>query len=219
MKAGQAILARTLREDVYSVRVCGHEYAAFPEVFPAHHFPSTRFFTENLTVAAGEEVLEIGSGMGVTAIELALRGAARVVATDISEAAVRNTRCNAEKLGVGAIVEARHGDLFGPVLAPERFDLIYWNIPFVYVPDSFEPALPERSLFDPGYRQTSRFLQQAGAFLKPGGRLSFGFADFGEVDQVEALLAQHSYRWSVVAELPVWEGRPVVYLLYAATLP
>ncbi|GDX82720.1 hypothetical protein LBMAG42_45310 [Deltaproteobacteria bacterium] len=77
-------------------------------------------------VRPGERWLEIGTGSGVVACALA-RAEARVTASDIDPAAVRNARLNAALTGV--MVDVREGDLFAPV-AGERFDVVVANLPF-----------------------------------------------------------------------------------------
>lgn len=74
--------------------------------------------------------LDLGTGCGVVAMHLALRGP--VVATDISERALRLARANAGLNRVTGI-EFRRGDLFEPV-AGEAFELILSNPPFVVTP-------------------------------------------------------------------------------------
>lgn len=74
--------------------------------------------------------LDLGTGCGIVALHLALRG--EVVATDISERALAFARANAYLNGAEGI-EFRHGDLFEPV-AGGRFDLILSNPPFVISP-------------------------------------------------------------------------------------
>jgi methylase of polypeptide subunit release factors len=77
--------------------------------------------------------LDIGTGTGIQAL-LAARHAERVVATDVSERALRFARVNAALNGIDN-VEWRQGDLFEPV-ANERFGLIVSNPPFVISPDT-----------------------------------------------------------------------------------
>ncbi len=77
-------------------------------------------------VRPGERWLELGTGSGVVACALA-RAGALVVATDIDDNAARNTRFNAELLGLQ--LDVRVGDLYAPV-AGERFDGIVANLPF-----------------------------------------------------------------------------------------
>ncbi len=76
---------------------------------------------------AGLDVLDLGTGSGVCALAAA-RHARRVVAVDISQAAVRCARLNASDNQLQ--VDIRHGDLFEPVTG-ERFDLVLFNPPFL----------------------------------------------------------------------------------------
>jgi methylase of polypeptide subunit release factors len=77
--------------------------------------------------------LDLGTGCGSQAL-LAARHADRVVATDVTERALRVARLNLELNDVSN-VELREGSLFAPV-AGERFDLIVSNPPFVVSPDT-----------------------------------------------------------------------------------
>lgn len=81
--------------------------------------------------AAECRVLDLCTGSGAIAIALAKElPAARVIATDVSAAAVAIARKNAERNGVAERVEIREGDLFAPV-GGERFDLIVANPPYI----------------------------------------------------------------------------------------
>jgi len=89
--------------------------------------------------------LDLGTGCGVIALHLR-RFARRVVATDVSERALRFAELNARLNGVEGI-ETRLGSLFGPVEG-ERFDLIASNPPFVITPR--EPGVPAFEYRDGG---------------------------------------------------------------------
>jgi len=91
-------------------------------------------------LAAGARVLDLCTGSGVLAIAAAMDGATEVTAVDISRRAVLAVRLNARLNGVS--VEARRGDLFGP-LGDRRFDLIMSNPP--YLPGDIG-QLPQRGL-------------------------------------------------------------------------
>ena len=94
--------------------------------------------TETLVTAALERlpdaeaelrVLDVGTGSGAVALALATeRPKARVVATDLSAAALAVAGRNAERLGLADRVAFAEGDLFEP-LAGERFDLVISNPP------------------------------------------------------------------------------------------
>ena len=77
-------------------------------------------------------VLDLGTGCGIVALHLALRGT-QVVATDISERALSLGRLNARLNGLADRIEFRAGSLFEPV-AGEEFALIASNPPFVITP-------------------------------------------------------------------------------------
>lgn len=76
-------------------------------------------------------VLDLGTGCGIQAMHASRHGH-RVVATDISQRALRFARLNAALNGINNI-EFRLGSLFEPVAA-ERFDQIVANPPFVITP-------------------------------------------------------------------------------------
>jgi release factor glutamine methyltransferase len=83
--------------------------------------------------AAPCRVLDLCTGSGVIAVALARElPNARVVATDISDAAVGLARRNAERNAVADRVDVRAGDLFAPIgPQDERFDLITANPPYI----------------------------------------------------------------------------------------
>jgi release factor glutamine methyltransferase len=78
----------------------------------------------------GGAALDLCTGSGCIAVTLALaRPGARVVATELSPDALALARENAATLS--APVEFREGDLYGPLPAGERFDVIVANPPYV----------------------------------------------------------------------------------------
>jgi len=78
-----------------------------------------------------DNTLDLGCGCGIHAL-FAAKHSERVVATDISEAAVRYTEFNAALNDISN-VECLAGDLFEPVKG-RKFDLIVSNPPFVIGP-------------------------------------------------------------------------------------
>ncbi len=76
-------------------------------------------------------VLDLCTGSGAIAVALAKElPAARIVATDVSPAAVAIAKRNAERNGFADRVEVREGNLWEPV-AGETFDLIVSNPPYI----------------------------------------------------------------------------------------
>jgi len=123
--------------DLLVIRPAWHETAGRPDgldvaIEPGGSFglgdhPTTRAVAAVVDDLArpSQHVLDVGCGSGVLAIVAAMRGAARVVAIDIAEAAREATEDNALRNGVADVVEASTtalGDIDG------RFDLVLANI-------------------------------------------------------------------------------------------
>lgn len=181
--------------------VCdGRSFEVHAGVFPPTHFQSTGIFTRHLPYRRGGSFLEIGCGAGVTSVMAALSGCARVVAADISAAAVRNTQANVLLHGVADRVSARHGDLFDVLQPGERFDQIFWNSNFVFVPEDYVFEKPILQAFcDAGYLAHRRFLHEASQYLTPDGQLLIGFSSLGDERALTDMLAEHDYSSTIVA--------------------
>ena len=128
-------------------------------------------------------VLELGTGSACLATSLAkLLPGSRVVATDISPGALAVAGRNVARHGVGERVPLGEGDLFEPVegLAAGRpFDLIVSNPPYIPTQEiagmgrhvaEHEPYLALDGGAD-GLDPHKRILEEAAAFLAPGGRI------------------------------------------------
>lgn len=158
-------------------------------------------FCRHLSVRAGEGVLEIGTGIGLAAV-MAARAGARVIATDVVEAAVRCARENAVLNGVADRIDVRLGDGYEPV-AGLSFDLICTSPPQM-------PTPPERERTDAaaaadnggpdGWRLLDRVIAGAPAHLRPGGRLVFTLFGFLGVKSALARLANAGFEPSVLAQ-------------------
>lgn len=124
------------------------------------------------------DALDVGTGSGAIALALATeRPGARVVATDLSAAALRVARANAEALGLSGRVELLEGDAFEPV-AGRRFDLVVSNPPYLALAEraSLAPELahePALALFagEDGAAVLRRLVAAAPGVLAPGGSL------------------------------------------------
>jgi release factor glutamine methyltransferase len=155
--------------------------------------------TETLVAAALEllpareaelRLLDLGTGSGAVALALAReRPKARVLATDVSPAALRLAARNAEALGLTDRVRLVEGDLYAPV-AGERFDGIVSNPPYLAESEAagLAPELrhePRAALFagEDGLAVLRRIVVGAPAHLAPGGVFAVEIAP----DQVEAV--------------------------------
>lgn len=114
--------------------------------------------------------LDLGTGCGVVALHLALRGG-RVIATDISERALMLAAANAQLNGLDHAIEFRQGSLFEPV-ATERFDLILSNPPFVITPRAGDgPVYEYRDGGLVGDALAAAVVEHGPAQLVPGGTM------------------------------------------------
>jgi predicted nicotinamide N-methyase len=95
-----------------------------------------RYILDNPAAVAGAQVLDLGSGSGLTAIAAMRAGAARVLAADIDALALTAIALNAAANAV--TVEVTRDDLLAG--APDRFDIVLVGDLF------YERALAERVL-------------------------------------------------------------------------
>jgi release factor glutamine methyltransferase len=158
----------------------GHRFAVDARVLVPR--PETEHVLEAALAALpapweGRAALDLGTGSGVLAITLALgRPGARVTAVDLSPDALAVARANAAALA--ASVEFLQGDLFAPVPAGARFDVVVSNPP--YVPTGELAGLAREVRREPrlaldggpdGLAVLRRLVAAAPAFLVPGGTL------------------------------------------------
>jgi release factor glutamine methyltransferase len=125
-------------------------------------------------------VLDLCTGSGAIALSLAAElPQLRVVATDISEAALAVAVRNAAELGVTERVELRAGDLYAALPAGERFAMITANPPYVGAHElptlaadvrDFEPQLALDAGSDPLVFYT-RIASEAAQHMLPGASL------------------------------------------------
>lgn len=205
-------------KEPYEVVVVGKKFIVYPNVFSPKYFKDTEIFTEQLPVAEGEEILEIGPGTGVISITAALKGAKKVVAAEINPVAVRNTQANIELHGLQERVEVRESDVYSAVKADEKFDTIFWNTPFGLVKNEKLTDL-EKSVYDLGYEATERFVKEAHRYLKPGGRLLIGFSStLGKLDLVKKFANEAGFNIKLLSSTDSDEVHPVKFEIFEARL-
>lgn len=143
-------------------------------------------------VDRGDRVLEVGTGSGYVAVELAVDTGATVVASDLNPHACSVTRERARDSGVS--VATVRGDLLAP-FDGRSFDVVLFNPP--YLPDAVPPdadtaPVPDtedwlsvavsggesgRAVIDP-------FLDDVGGVLCPGGVVFLLVSSLTGVDTV-----------------------------------
>ena len=201
MWSSRVLLQRNLEATTpYVVEFGGLPFVVNPNVFSPAVFNDTFFFAANMPFRAGERFLEVGSGTGLIAALAAIKGASFVVAVDVNPGAVRNTRENLAAHGLGAVSSVREGDVFSPLGSDERFDTIWWNVPFMHC-DKEDLTMLEKALYDPGYEALERYLAGAKQHLRPDGHVLIGFSDtHGHMEVLEALAARYGWTLRVLAK-------------------
>lgn len=150
--------------------------------------PETELLVERaiefLRKRSGEQfVCDLCTGCGCVAIAIARNYAnCRIVATDISDAALEVAERNVIKHGLPNRVKLLKGDLFEPIipgLGPAKFDLIVANPPYVSEPE-YEKLAKNVKDFEPkqaliagndGLDVIKRIIVDSSRFLKPAGAL------------------------------------------------
>jgi release factor glutamine methyltransferase len=172
----------------------GRRWTLLADVFSPAITPVTAVFTSWLPFPT-TSFLEMGCGAGVTAVSAALAGCLAVTAVDITDAAVANTRLNAERHGVADRVRVVRSDMFAELSDDYRYDLVFWNSNFVEAPPDFENSSPlHHAMFDPAYRAHRAFAQDGPRHLTPGGRLLLGFSNLGSGAHLERICAEAGLR-------------------------
>jgi release factor glutamine methyltransferase len=163
--------------------------------------PETEVLVESalqlIPAQAPVRVLDLGTGSGAIALAIATeRTQARIVATDVSPAALAVARDNARWLGLDAI-DWREGSWFDPV-AHEHFDFILSNPPYIAAADPALAALgaEPRGALTPGPTGLEAFeliVATAVHHLSDGGWLVLEHGS-GQGPQLAALLALQRFQ-------------------------
>jgi len=156
---------------------------------------------ENLTVKAGDLVLDVGTGCGFIAVLTAKR-ARKVVAVDVNPFAVQCTRQNASLNNVADKIEVRQGDLFGPIKQKERFDVILFNAPYLPSEEWEEQDLASKAWAGGsiGRKVIDRFIREAPKYLKKNGRILLVQSTLSDVEQSLRMFFETGLDAKVIAQ-------------------
>jgi SAM-dependent methyltransferase len=213
LSAQKDLLERNkLIKDLYTFNVLGEYFVGFPHVFSPKECCEDGFFVEQIPINQGDTVLEIGAGTVFFPVFAVLKGATKVIATDISQYAVDNIAENARLHRMESKIEAIQSDIFDALPNSLKFDLIYWNIPFTPTKES-DLTLLDFIVFDPENKFLDRYLSEGGKFLKPSGRLFLAYSStHGDVSKMKEIAEK--YRWSVELLAQVGNEDTIILELY-----
>jgi release factor glutamine methyltransferase len=167
----------------------GREFRVTPDVLIPR--PETEHLIEAALAHANAAgmILDIGTGSGAISVTLALETKARVLATDVSPAALRIAQQNARALNAQVALVAC--DL-GAAFADRSFDLVVSNPPYIAgraraaLPPEVSDHEPALALFggDDGLAIYRRLIPEAARLLRPGGWLMMELGDAAAVREM-----------------------------------
>lgn len=217
----RTFLQQSKREGWQTTEVAGKKFTVHPAVFNSGSFASTTWFATEITkhIEAQGDFCEVGCGAGIESCVVALACPdIAVVSTDINPFASENTRLNAEALGVGDRITVVTGDVLDGIANDQKFDAIFWALPFGFLDPGSRISLEEMQVFDPGYRAIRKFFIDAKNFLRPHGQLLVGFSpDLGNSELLQDLAEQAGLTLEILAETEIQEKETLTFQLIKGT--
>jgi release factor glutamine methyltransferase len=172
-KQAKRLAERHQARESFEVQLCGLNIIVEPGVYQTSE--DSELMIESVVINKNEHFLEIGCGTGVISIAIAQQ-AAHGIGVDVNERAIVNSKRNAKVHGAHN-VEFFTSNMFENVSG--TFDVIICNPP--YTRHAAKDHI-DRMFWDPDDEMKKTFFKEAANYLKPGGRLYFGWADFADID-------------------------------------
>jgi release factor glutamine methyltransferase len=165
-------------------------------------------FAENLEVAEGGQVLDVGTGCGMLGI-LAAKKAGGVVAVDLNPYAIRCAKENSLLNGVRGKIDFVQTSLFTALKPNAIFDLILFNAPYLPSEDCETASWIGRAWAGGanGREVVDRFILEAPRHLKPHGRVLLMQSTLTGVEETLKKFSEQNLKATVKAEqkLPFFE--------------
>jgi len=175
----------------------GIDFLVFPHVSPSHQFRSTGILLKSIKqLVEGKRVCDMGCGAGIVGLYALQHGAKTVVQIDINIHAVANAREN-NLLSEYTTnqVTTHHSNCFDDI-PKQTFDVIVFNIPYHSDMVKIEDPL-KYAFYDPGFRSTIKFLNQAKNFSHSGTEIIISFSNKGDVTTLEDIFTKTKYKWEL----------------------
>ncbi|HST20001.1 MAG TPA: peptide chain release factor N(5)-glutamine methyltransferase [Blastocatellia bacterium] len=185
--------------------------------------PETEFLVEQVIKLSGEShliaplIVDVGTGSGCIAVAIATsRPNAKIIATDVSTAALAVAQKNAERNSVGQRIEFLEGNLLEPLFGRGlelSVDILASNPPYV---EEGRPELVQREVHDwephtalfggaDGLNFYRRLLADGLKYVKPGGYLVCEIG-YTQLDVISDMIAGPS--WELIEAISDLQGIP-----------
>src|ERR1035437_3154961 len=181
---------RLLNHKPYDLVINGEKIAVNEGVFAPDSAisNSTKIVLDNLPNLKGKEILDMGTGTGIIAIICSKKGAQKVIATDVSEKAIKNAQENIKVKNIENIILVR-SDLYQNVAG--KFDYIFANL----------PVLDEIwNMNEKMISITERFLTDSGQHLKPFGKVFLSWFSVSPIEEIQEIATKLNYRYELIIE-------------------
>ncbi|MFW9943604.1 MAG: HemK2/MTQ2 family protein methyltransferase [Candidatus Sifarchaeia archaeon] len=169
----------------------GIELVTDSEVYPPSE--DTYLLLDAIEIGPSDTFLEIGCGSGLLSVAAA-RIAQKVVATDISLRAMRNTQENLVRNALDHRCSVIQSDLLSALDPKSKFSVIAFNPP--YLPKDEHTTDMDRVLVGGkvGVEITERFLREVRGYLQSQGSVYVVASSLADVERVEAAMLKNGLR-------------------------
>lgn len=204
LRAGEPVAYILKKKEFYSDWFWVNQHVLIPR-------PETEILVEQILAKVQQplDILEIGAGSGNISITLAKYSPVQVIATEISQPAIRVLRKNISFHGVQSKVKVCWSDLFPQ--SSKKFDIIVSNPPYLSESEWEESPLHIKS-FEPrgalvggktGLEILERIIDKSRSYLNPGGKL---FLEIGYLQHPEVLCLMQRYQFQRITFFSDYQG-------------